>query len=60
MQGYGVKFFPLGSPMAGQNERAFPAVYQVQDGKFVLVYPKTFASTSPVLPFPTSSPFAAR
>jgi len=60
MQGYGVKFFPPGSPMAGQNERAFPAVYQVQDGKFVLVYPKTFASTLPVLPFPTSSPFAAR
>ena len=60
MQGYGVKFFPPGSSMAGQNERAFPAVYQVQDGKFALVYPKTFASTAPVLPFPASSPFAAR
>jgi branched-chain amino acid transport system substrate-binding protein len=55
-----VKFFPPGSSMAGQNERAFPAVYQVQDGKFALVYPKTFASTAPVLPFPASSPFAAR
>ena len=28
MQGYGVKFFPPGTPLAGQNERAFPIVIQ--------------------------------
>jgi len=60
MQGYGVKFFPEGSPMRGQNERAFPAVYQVIDGKFAIVYPKAFANASPVLPLPASSPFGAR
>ena len=60
MQGYGVKFFPPGSSMAGQNERAFPAVYQVLDGKFAIVHPQTFASAAPVLPLPASSPFAAR
>src|SRR5262247_253088 len=60
MQGYGVKFFPEGSAMRGQNERAFPAVYQVIDGKFAIVYPKAFANASPVLPLPASSPFGAR
>ncbi len=47
-------------PMRGQNERAFPAVYQVIDGKFAIVYPKAFANASPVLPLPASSPFGAR
>ena len=28
MQGYGVKFYPPGHPLAGQNERAFPVVMQ--------------------------------
>jgi len=60
MQGYGVKFFGEGNPMRGQNERAFPAVYQVVDGKFAIVYPKAFANAAPVLPLPPSSPFAAR
>jgi branched-chain amino acid transport system substrate-binding protein len=60
MQGYGVKFFPVGHRFAGQNERAFPAVFQVIEGKFELVYPKTVATAPPVLPLPASSPFAAR
>ena len=33
MQGYGVKFYPPGHPLAGQNERAFPVVIQFVDGK---------------------------
>ena len=57
---YGVKFLGEGNPMRGQNERAFPAVYQVVDGKFAIVYPKAFANASPILPLPPSSPFAAR
>ena len=60
MQGYGVKFFGPGHPMAGQNERAFPAVFQVVEGKFELVYPKTVQTANPILPLAASSPFAAR
>ena len=60
MQGYGVKFYPPGSPMAGQNERAFPVVFQALEGKFEVVYPKSVQTAEPVLPLPASSPFAAR
>jgi branched-chain amino acid transport system substrate-binding protein len=60
MQAYGVHFFPPGHAMAGQNERAFPAIYQILDGKLVVVFPKTFANAAPILPLPASSPFAAR
>jgi len=60
MQGYGVKFYPPGHMMAGQNERAFPAVFQVVEGKFELVYPKTVQTAKPILPLAASSPFAAR
>ena len=60
MQGYGVKFYPPGHRFAGQNERSFPAVFQVIEGKFELVYPKTVATAAPVLPLPASSPFASR
>src|SRR6266850_6921861 len=60
MQGYGVKFLPPGNPMAGQNERAFPAVFQIVDGKFEIVYPKTVQTANPILPLAASSPFGAR
>jgi branched-chain amino acid transport system substrate-binding protein len=60
MQGYGVKFYPTGHRFAGQNERAYPAVFQIIEGKFELVYPKVVATAQPVLPLPASSPFAAR
>jgi branched-chain amino acid transport system substrate-binding protein len=60
MQGYGVKFNPPGHPMAGQNARAFVAVYQVLDGEFKIVFPKSIAGAQPALPLPASSPFAAR
>jgi branched-chain amino acid transport system substrate-binding protein len=60
MQGYGVKFAPPGHRFAGQNERAYPAVFQVIEGKFALVYPANVATAQAVLPLPPSSPFAAR
>jgi branched-chain amino acid transport system substrate-binding protein len=60
MQGYGVKFHPAGHPMAGQNERAFAAVFQIHEGQFRHVFPKVIASAAPILPLPASSPFAAR
>src|SRR3989441_6722866 len=52
MQGYGVKVRPPGDPMAGQNERAFPGVFQIAEGKFEIVYPKTVQPASPILPHP--------
>jgi branched-chain amino acid transport system substrate-binding protein len=60
MQGYGVKFYPPGHRFAGQNERAFPVVFEVIEGKFEVVYPKTVATAQPLLPLPASSPFATR
>ena len=61
MQGYGVKFQPPGHPMAGQNARAFVAVFQVVDGEFKHVYPPVVASMAqpPVL-LPASSPYLSR
>ncbi|MBI2215696.1 MAG: ABC transporter substrate-binding protein [Candidatus Rokubacteria bacterium] len=60
MQGYGVKFNPPGHPMAGQNGRAFAAVFQVIEGQFKHVYPEVIATGAPILPLPASSPWAAR
>jgi branched-chain amino acid transport system substrate-binding protein len=60
MQGYGVKFYPPGHRFAGQNERAYAAVFQVIESKFALVYPTSVATAKAVLPLPPSSPFAAR
>jgi len=60
MQGYGVKFFPPGHPMAGQNERAFPTVFEVIEGKFEVVWPKSVQTANPILPLPASSPWGAR
>ena len=60
IQGYGVKFAPPGHAMAGQNERAFPVVMQFEDGKGRVVWPTEIAAGPPVLPLPSSSPFAAR
>ena len=60
MQGYGVKFYPPGHRFAGQNERSFPAVFQIIESKFELVFPKTVATGQPLLPLPASSPLAAR
>ena len=60
MQGYGVKFNPPGHRFAGQNQRAFPAVFEIIEGKFELVFPKTVATAAPLLPLPASSPLAVR
>ena len=47
--------------MAGQNVRAFAAVFQVVDGEFKHVYPAVVASMDqPAVLLPASSPFAAR
>src|SRR5262245_56127144 len=60
MMGYGVKFLGEGNPMRGQNERAFPVVFQIHEGKFEVVFPKAVSTAAPILPLPASSPWAAR
>ena len=45
--------------MAGQNERAFPVIVQYIDDKAHVVWPKSLQHREPVLPLPSSSPYAA-
>jgi branched-chain amino acid transport system substrate-binding protein len=59
MLGFGVKFLGEGSPMAGQNERAFPVIVQYVDDQANIVWPKSLQRREPVLPLPSSSPYAA-
>jgi branched-chain amino acid transport system substrate-binding protein len=58
LQGYGVKFYPPGHALAGQNERAFPIVMQYVNGRARIAWPKEIATTDPVLPFPKGHAFA--
>ena len=58
LQGYGVKFPPPGSPLAGQSERAFPVVMQYVNGRGRIAWPKEIQTTDPVLPFPKGHAFA--
>ena len=58
IQGYGVKFFPQGTPMAGQNERSSPVVMQYMDGQTKIVWPTAIKTADPVLPLPKSSAYA--
>jgi branched-chain amino acid transport system substrate-binding protein len=59
MLGFGVKFLGDG-PMAGQNDRAFPVIVQYIDDKAHVVWPKSLQHREPVLPLPSSSPYAAQ
>lgn len=59
MLGFGVKFAGEGSPIAGQNERAFPVIVQYVDDEAHIVWPKSLQRRDPVLPLPSSSPYAA-
>jgi ABC-type branched-subunit amino acid transport system substrate-binding protein len=59
MLGFGVKFEPETSAMAGQNDRAFPVIIQYVDDKPYVVWPKSLQLREPVLPLPSSSPYAA-
>ncbi len=58
MMGYGVKFLPPGNRFAGQNERAFPVVFQVIQGQFEIVFPKAVAKGKPTVLLPRTSPWA--
>jgi len=58
IQGYGVKFFPPGTPMAGQNERASMVVMQFVNGRTNVAWPKAIRTVDPVMPFPKGHAFA--
>ena len=40
-------------------DRAFPVILQYVDDKSVIVWPKSLQRAEPVLPLPSSSPYAA-
>jgi branched-chain amino acid transport system substrate-binding protein len=52
IQGYGVKFFPPGHPMAGQNERSSPVVMQYNARDTFIVWPAAIKTKDAVLPLP--------
>jgi branched-chain amino acid transport system substrate-binding protein len=58
IQGYGVKFYPPGQPMAGQNARAITAVMQYVDGQTNVVWPKELRTAEPILPLPPGHAYA--
>ena len=60
VQGFGVKFFQPGTPMAGQNERSVCATMQYfpTAPEERVVGPAEFRTADPVVPLPGSSPYA--
>jgi branched-chain amino acid transport system substrate-binding protein len=58
IQGYGVKFFPPGHQMSGQNERSSPVVMQYIDGVTKIAWPSSLKTVDPVLPFPKGHAYA--
>jgi branched-chain amino acid transport system substrate-binding protein len=58
LMGYGVKFEPKSSDMAGQNNDAFPVVVQYTSGDAKIAWPKELQTTDPVLSLPKSSPYS--
>ena len=58
IQGYGVKFFPPGTEMSGQNERSQPVVIQYINGKTEIVWPARLRTAEPVLPWPKTHSYS--
>jgi branched-chain amino acid transport system substrate-binding protein len=54
IQGYGVKFFPPGHELSGQNERSSPVVMQYVNGNTEIAWPTRLRTIDPVLPWPKS------
>ena len=59
IQGYGVKFYPPGAPMAGQNERSTPVVMQNAGERITVVWPTNIRTQDPVFPLPKGSVYGA-
>ena len=60
IQGYGVKFFPPGHEMAGQNERSIPVVMQYIGKDTVVVWPSALKSKDPVMPLPKGNAYSTQ
>jgi branched-chain amino acid transport system substrate-binding protein len=60
VQGYGVKFYPPGQQLSGQNERSTPVVMQNAGEHISVVWPNNIKTREPVLPLPSSSIYAMR
>ena len=60
IQGYGVKFYPPGHQLAGQNERSTPVVMQYAGNTVAVVWPNNIKTQEPILPLAASSPYAMR
>ena len=58
IQGYGVKFYPPGKPMSGQNERSSPAVMQYIGNETAVVWPAAIKTKDAVLPLPKGHAYA--
>ena len=58
IMGFGVKFYPPGHPMAGQNERSSVPMVQYVGGKTYIVEPAKIRTREPVLPLPKGHTFA--
>jgi branched-chain amino acid transport system substrate-binding protein len=58
IQGYGVKFFPPGTQLSGQNERSTPVVMQNAGEHISVVYPTNIQTQAAVLPLPKTSVYA--
>ncbi|HMK24245.1 MAG TPA: ABC transporter substrate-binding protein [Terriglobales bacterium] len=58
IQGYGVKFFPPGTEMAGQNERCSPVVMQYIGGRTEVVWPARLRTAEAVLPWPKTHSYS--
>src|SRR5438067_1392347 len=59
IQGYGVKFYPPGTPLSGQNERSTPVVMQHAGEHISVVWPTNIRTQDPVFPLPKSSTYGA-
>jgi len=58
IQGYGVKFNPVDSPMSGQNGRSFLVVMQFVKGETKVVWPTAIKTFDPVIPLPKGHAYA--
>lgn len=59
IQGYGVKFFPPGTPLSGQNERSTPVVMQNAGEHISVVWPTNIRTKDPIFPLPKGSTYGA-
>jgi branched-chain amino acid transport system substrate-binding protein len=59
IQGYGVKFYPPGTPLSGQNERSTPVVMQNAGEHISVVWPTNIRTQAPVFPLPKGSTYGA-